>query len=159
MDVVNDQDEVIGQASKKEVYEKLLTHRIAEVFVFNDAGELLLQKRSANCSYCPLHWSMSAAGHVDTGETYEQAIHREMQEEIGVDLPLTFVGKEYYTEDPRNVMKFIAVFQATSNGPFNVNPQEVDSVAFFPLDRVREMIKNGEPFHPQMKYMLARYFK
>lgn len=45
-DVVDEADEVTGQATRREVHERNLLHRAVHVFVVNRHGELLLQKRS-----------------------------------------------------------------------------------------------------------------
>ena len=77
LDVVNENDEVVGKASKKEIYEKSLTHRIVHVFVFNDKGEMVLQVRSKDSPFCPLYWDTAASGHVQSGESYEEAAFKE----------------------------------------------------------------------------------
>lgn len=158
MDYVDENDTVLGQALKKEIYERRLTHRIAHVWIFTTDGKLVIQKRAASCHYCPLHWSVSAAGHVDAGETYEQGAMRELKEELGVALPLIFIDKIFYEDDPRGAKKFIAIFKTTSDGPFEMDPEEVAEVRTETLDEVRQMIARGEPFHPQMRYVLEHYF-
>jgi isopentenyldiphosphate isomerase len=47
-DIVNEKDEIIGQASRPEVHAKNLFHRASHVWIFNSKGEMLLQKRSTN---------------------------------------------------------------------------------------------------------------
>src|SRR3989338_5086488 len=158
LDIVSEQDEVVGRAARAEIYERKLTHRIVHVYVFNSQGELALQRRSAQCDYCPLHFGTSAAGHVSSGETYEQAAQRELKEELGINVPLQFLGKEYYTEDPRGVMKFISVYRAEYDGDLPFDPKEVESVRWLSLNRVRALLKAGEPFAPQLAYMLKKFF-
>ena len=157
LDVVNAADVVIGQASKKEVYDQCLPHRIVHVYLFDDMGRLALQKRSAACAFCPLHWSMSAAGHVQSQENYEAAAQRELNEELGITLPLQFVGKELYL-DPLCSETFLGIFRATANGPFAIDPKEVDHVSFVPLNEVRMMIAQGEPFHAQFVHVFNKFF-
>ena len=66
LDIVDDDDEVIGSASISDIYEKHFTHRIVHIFVFN--GErMLLQLRSNEARFYPLHWCTAAAGHVKSG--------------------------------------------------------------------------------------------
>src|SRR3989338_2368529 len=93
MDFVNEKDEVIGKALQKDIYGKLLTHRIVHVLIFNDKGEMALQLRSKNKNFVPDHWSTSAGGHVQSGETYEQAALRECEEELGIKLKMQFLFK------------------------------------------------------------------
>ena len=58
-DVVDADDQVIGQATRSEVHARGLMHRAAHVFVFNSSGELLLQQRSATKDAHPLCWTLS----------------------------------------------------------------------------------------------------
>lgn len=155
--IVNEQDEVIGQASQAEIYANYYTHRIVHIFIFNDRGEMAPQKRSLHMTYCPDHWCTAVAGHVDAGETYEAAALRECQEELGITIPITFLAKDFY--QPKNyVHKFLATFTATFNGPFNLNPFEVSEIDFFPISEIKQKIKNGEKFHPELLYLLQKYY-
>jgi predicted protein tyrosine phosphatase len=67
-DVVNERDEVVGQAPRSEVHRRKLNHRAVHVLVFNSRGELFLQKRSLKKDCFPGAWDSSASGHLDTGE-------------------------------------------------------------------------------------------
>jgi isopentenyl-diphosphate Delta-isomerase len=99
-------DQVIGQATREDVYTNNHMHRIVHIFVRDRAGRFLLQIRSATVKYCPLHWSTSAGGHVQTGETYEEAARRELEEEIGLTQgELREVGKFFY--QPRELSKYV----------------------------------------------------
>ena len=84
LDIVDQNDNIIGQAPKDDAYENKLGHRIVHVLIFNDQKKMVLQLRSANVSFCPLHWSTAVGGHVQAGETYEQAAIREYEEELNL---------------------------------------------------------------------------
>lgn len=157
LDVVNLNDEVVGQAKEEDIYAQLLPHRIVHVLIFNKKGEMALQLRSARKSYCPLHWVTSVSGHVLAGETYEQAALREMKEEIGVDLPLEMFKKDPYN-DERNLPRFLVTFKATYDGPFTISPREVERMEFFSIGKILEMIQKGEKIHPQLLFLLQKHF-
>jgi len=92
-DVVDANDQVTGQATRKEVHEKNLLHRAVHVFAVNRHGELLLQKRSRFKDAHPEVWDSSVAGHLDAGEDYASAAIRELEEEMGItDVPVQEVG-------------------------------------------------------------------
>lgn len=77
-DVCDEHDRVIGQAPRSVVHAQGLLHRAVHVFVFNSAGELLLQMRSRHKDEAPLQFTSSASGHLGAGETYEAAAPREL---------------------------------------------------------------------------------
>src|SRR6266571_6880500 len=83
-DVVNEHDEVTGQQTRSEVHRLGLKHRAVHVLVFNDRGEVFLQKRSMKKDRQPGVWDSSASGHVDTGEDYDACAVRELGEELGL---------------------------------------------------------------------------
>lgn len=74
--------------TRRQAHEQSFPHRIAAVFVFSMDGRLYVQVRSDNGRF-----DHTVGGHVDVGESYEQAAVREMQEEVGIDAPLTLVAK------------------------------------------------------------------
>lgn len=157
MDFVNEKDEVLGNLPKKEIYEKQLTHRIVHIFIFNNKGERALQLQSRQKSFCPLHWATSATGHVKSGETYEQAALRELEEEIGVKTTIDFLHKDLY-EVRKGFTKFLSTFKTIYNGPFILKPDEVEKVEFFSLEEIQKMIKSGEKFHPELLFLLEKHF-
>ncbi|WP_040253957.1 NUDIX hydrolase [Psychroserpens mesophilus] len=71
---------------KSEIHAKGHLHNTAHLWCFNSKGEILLQQRAASKVICPLLWDVSVAGHIDAGETPEQAALREAKEEIGINL-------------------------------------------------------------------------
>ena len=85
--VVNERDEVVGTMPKDEAHKTGAPHRIAVVYVENDAGQFLVQIRMSGAL------DHSAAGHVDPGESYEEAAKRELQEELGIaNVALRWIG-------------------------------------------------------------------
>src|SRR3974390_3521401 len=85
-DVVNERDEVIGRAPRKEVHARGLWHRAVHVLVFNARGEVFLQKRSMLKDTAKGQWDSSSSGHLDSGEEYDACAVRELREEIGLCL-------------------------------------------------------------------------
>lgn len=132
-DIVNENDEVIGQATKEEVAAKGLICRVSFIMLVNSKGELLLHQRSANKKAYPLYWSGAAAGHLIRGETYEQAAIRELKEELGVEAELEFVGK-FFSEEDREM---VGVFLGHYDGPIKIEPMEVERVEYHRPERLQ----------------------
>ncbi len=157
LDIVDKDDNVIGKAAKDDIYKKMLCHRIAHVLIFDDKGKMILQKRSDKVSFCPDHWSTAVGGHVQTGETYQEAALREYQEELGVKSDLEFIGKDFY-DVPNVPKKFLATFKTQFNGVFNPDPEAVSAVEAFDIEGIRKMIESGEKFHPELIFILNKYY-
>ena len=87
IDIVDENDTVVGKATKQEAQEKGLRHRIVRIALEDPAGNILLQKRQHDKELFPDCWDNSASGHVDCGESYDAAAERELYEELGVVTP------------------------------------------------------------------------
>ncbi|MFA6215486.1 MAG: NUDIX domain-containing protein [Patescibacteria group bacterium] len=157
LDIVDKNDNVINQASKDDAYKKQLCHRIVHVLIFNNEGKMALQLRSGQVAFCPKHWSTAVGGHVQTGESYEQAALREYQEELGTTSQLEFLFKDFYAV-PEIPNKFLATFKTIFNGPFKPDLTVVEKVDFFSLEEIKEMIKQKEKFHPELLFILQNHF-
>ena len=128
--VVDAEDRVVGEAARATVHGDNLLHRAVHILLFNDAGELFLQKRSRLKDRHPSVWDSSAAGHVDAGEDYDQAADRELREELGVSAPLERVVKLPASE--RTGLEFIWLYRGRHNGPFVLARSEIELGKFFP---------------------------
>ncbi|MFT4303643.1 MAG: NUDIX hydrolase [Candidatus Woesearchaeota archaeon] len=157
LDFVDDTDNVVGRASKNEVYEKKLRHRICHVLILNNKGDMALQLRSSTVNFCPNHWSTAVGGHVQSGETYEQGAIREYQEELGTTSNLKLIGIDSYSNDG-TPDKFLATFKTIYEGPFQYEEGKVTKVEYFSIDEIKSMIKNGEKFHPELLFILKKYY-
>ena len=95
--LVDDADRELGYLSKAECHRcRGVLHRAFSLLIFNDAGELLLQQRSAAKRLWPLYWSNSCCSHPRRAETMEAATHRRLQEELGLRCALHFLFKFQY---------------------------------------------------------------
>lgn len=128
-DVVDKNNHVMAREPRDFVHANNLLHRAAHILVFNEQGEVLLQKRSAWKDRAPLLWDSSAAGHLNTGETYIAAAQREAEEELGVTLTLHPLGKLPASSTTGH--EFVEVFTAKHEGPFTLPPAEIEAAKFF----------------------------
>ena len=94
-----------------------------------------------------------------SGETSKEAAIREMEEEIGIKTNIDFKWKDLYiNKEQAGHQKFLVTFTTTFEGPFKVSPIEVEKVEFFSLDQIQEMINQGEKFHPELLFLLEKYY-
>jgi len=157
LDFVDKNDNVIGATTRDGIYKKNLIHRIVHVMIFNNEGKIALQLRSNKVSYCPNHRSTTVGGHVQTGESYEEAALREYNEELWTESKIEKISKDYY-EIEWDISKFLVTFKTIFNGPFYPDGKEVEKIDFFTIEEIEKMIKNGEKFHPELLFLLNKYF-
>lgn len=141
-DIVNDNDVVIGTQRRGIVnFDPSLIHRSIYVLVFSSKGQLFFHQRSATKDTDPLLWTISCSGHVGSGSSYIEAAHRELQEELGIDVPLKFVDK-FIIRLPHET-EMTAIFTGTSDGPFQLHPQEIVTGKFLSKEESIIEIEKG----------------
>ena len=102
-----------------------LLHPVVHLHVFNAKGELYLQKRPEWKDIQPGKWDTAVGGHMDYGETPEDALIREVREELGItDFTPEFMGK--YVFDSKRERELVYVNRTTYNGPVRPSSEELD---------------------------------
>jgi isopentenyl-diphosphate delta-isomerase type 1 len=145
--IVDENDRPVGVATRGEAQQKGLLHRIARIVVYDENGNVLLQKRSSSRPTWPNCWDNSAAGHVDVGEDYITAARRELKEELGVDGKPEEIA--YYKAegelDGRKFNRFTTVFKVVLSSDTHFTPQEdeVSGLRWFSVDELNELVKSS----------------
>jgi len=86
LDVVNERDEVTGQAERDEVHRLGLVCRLVYLCFYTSSGDVILQKRSVTKKNDPGKLTAAASGHVAAGQSYLEAAVRETFEETGIQI-------------------------------------------------------------------------
>ncbi|QPJ65948.1 MAG: NUDIX domain-containing protein [Candidatus Nitrohelix vancouverensis] len=133
-DVVDAQDHIIGQATRREVHQKGWMHRSVHIFVLNPAGDLFLQKRAESKDENPGLWDSSTSGHVDAGEDYDTAAHRELQEELGIksDLKIAFS----LSACPQTFNEHVRVYSCHTDQTIIINRDEISEGRFWTFEEI-----------------------
>ncbi|HEY5298657.1 MAG TPA: NUDIX domain-containing protein [Verrucomicrobiae bacterium] len=142
--IVNERDEVIGQAPRQEIHARGLLHRAVHVLVFNSRGEIFLQKRSMKKDRQPGVWDSSCSGHADSGESYDETAVRELQEEIGLKIKSPLQKLFKIDACAETDAEFVWVYRCENNGPFQLHPDEIETGAWFAPDVVTKWV-NDKP--------------
>jgi isopentenyl-diphosphate delta-isomerase type 1 len=140
---VDENDAVIGPRTRGELHRLGLRHRAVHILVFNAQGDLFLQKRSANKDINPNLWDTSAAGHVDRGESYDEAARRELMEELGIDGTLTLRAIFKLPSSPETGWEFIQVYTMTHDGPLQLNADEITNGQWIHPAKLDDWIYQG----------------
>lgn len=87
--LVDEQDEEVGSGEKMSVHKTGLLHRAFSIFVFNDKGEMMLQRRALDKYHSAGLWSNTCCSHPRPGEKTMDSAHRRLREEMGFDCDLS----------------------------------------------------------------------
>ncbi len=140
--ILNEEGEVIGKASRGECHNgSRLLHPVVHLHLMNSRGELYLQRRPLWKEIQPGKWDTAVGGHVDYGETIEEALRREVREEIGLT---DFVPKKmcHYLYDSEREREMVYVYRAVYDG--EVCPsEETDGGRFWSIEELRESLGKG----------------
>lgn len=154
--MVNERDEVVGRAARREVHERGLWHRAVHVLVFDGRGRVFLQKRSMSKDQCAGLWDSSCSGHLDAGEDYDAAAVRELAEEIGIKV----------AEPPRRWFRieaceptgweFVWVYRLEHDGPVTLEPDEIQYGEWVaPAEVSRRVNLRPDEFCPSFRMIWA----
>ncbi len=155
-DVVDPKDQVIDVQGRDLVHVNKLAHRAVHLWIFNKKGELFLQKRSRWKAHHPGLWCSSVAGHVNAGEDYVAAAHRELEEELGITLKL----QSFYRIEASEATgeEFIECFYGYSEGPFKIDLCEIEVGAFFSSEVITKwLLATPEVFTPVFRLLVQKF--
>ena len=165
LDIVDKRSNVVGKATREEVYGRGLLHPAVNIIVINPQGKIYIQQRSAKKSVFPLYWDISAAEHLKSGENYQRAAKRGLMEELGIEASVRLlrskhIQKSEYHNGNKRILEYELVelwgavwageiridLEEVANGKFVSLPylEKFDEATFTPwgLDEVRFILEN-----------------
>lgn len=157
-DVVDENDNVLGRATRKETHEKSLLHRSVHMLVFNSRGDLFLQKRVMTKDENPGLWDTSAAGHVNSGEDYFTGAQRELQEELSITADLVPFLK--FKACAETFWEHVTIYTCVTDQKIVCDPSEISEGRFWSLNEIKESIRNNpELFTSTFRIIFDRYIQ
>jgi len=155
--IVDEEGKVIGAATRGECHNgSRLLHPVVHLHVFNSRGEVYLQKRPEWKDIQPGKWDTAVGGHIDEGETPEQALTREVGEELGItDFKPERVGQ--YVFESQREREYVYVNRTTYDGPIRPSAEELDGGRFWSLDEIRAAI-GQQILTPNFESEFQRFF-
>jgi isopentenyldiphosphate isomerase len=144
IDVVDEQDRVVGQARRAESYARRLRHRCSFILVRDAEDRIFVHRRTATKRVFPSCHDMFVGGVVGAGETYDEAAWREAREELGVDaLPAPEFQFKFLFETPEHAW-WSAVYQVRWDGPVSPQAEEVAWHTFLTEAELAERLEKGD---------------
>ena len=142
-EVYDPENQRVGEEPRHLVHASGLYHRSVHVFIFNGAGEVLIQQRAAGKDVCPGAWDISVAEHTKPGEYGFQTALRGVREELGVEVTVKLIAdfrlnKFEYPELGVKDFEFVQTYQAVHDGPFTLDTAEVAGFRFITMHGLRQ---------------------
>jgi isopentenyldiphosphate isomerase len=149
--LVDETGKIIGKATRKKVHSGPgMLHPVVHLQIINSKGEIYLQKRAVNKDVEPGKWDSSVGGHVDLGETIEQALLRETREELNLS-GIHPVPMAQYKWESAVESELVFSFTALYNAMPVFNKKEIDDGRYWSVGEIRKNLGKGV-FTPNFEY-------
>ena len=159
--LVDKEDNELGLMEKQQAHVAGLLHRAFSVFIFNSNGELMLQQRAASKYHSPTLWTNTCCSHPRENESYVEAAHRRLIEEMGFDCDLAFKFSFIYKANLDNGLtehELDYVFVGTFDGEPYLNMDEVMAYRWVEMDDLKkDIIKNRQNYTALFKIIFEQY--
>ena len=143
--ILSTEGEVIGKATRQDCHSgSMLLHPVVHLHIFRQSGYIYLQKRSLNKDIQPGKWDTAVGGHVDYGETIEDALYREVYEELGLKdiLPQKLISYIFQSEIEREMINVYYIIANDDFAPI-YDSVEIDDARFWHIDEIDSAIGTG----------------
>ncbi|MER6090200.1 NUDIX hydrolase [Streptomyces bluensis] len=145
LDIVDENDRVIGQSPRGEAYARGLRHRCAFIHVRDAEGRVFVHRRTPTKLVFPSLYDMWVGGVVGAGESYDDAALREAEEELGVSgLPRPAYLFKFLYDNGAGQSWWSAVYEVRCDLPVNPQAEEVAWHDFLTEDEVERRLTEWE---------------
>ena len=134
---------VVGKALRSECHSgSMLLHPVVHLHIFDKQGRLYLQRRSMSKEIQPGKWDTAVGGHVDYGETIEEALHREVCEELGIT-GFEPIHNFTYLFQSSVEREMVYSYRTIYEGDIVIDPAEIDEGRYWDIDEVMAHMGKG----------------
>ena len=168
-EIFDDHNHLLGKAPRAEVHATGLFHRSVHILLFNERGELLMQRRADDKDICPSCWDFSAAEHLKPGETTLEGALRGLEEELGIsnqEAPSLELWRPYrlqtYGSEELGIIdnEFVETYLGEFNGELRMDTVELSALEYWTVERIETTIgQSPEKFTPWFLNEMAYYFQ
>lgn len=142
--LVDESDNDIGVMEKMEAHVSASLHRAISVFIFNTAGEMLLQKRAKSKYHSGGLWTNTCCSHPRPDESPSDSASRRLMEEMGLTCQLKPAFTFIYKCELDNSLfehELDHVFTGVSDSPPTLNPEEAEDFKFINLEQLQQEVE------------------
>lgn len=158
-DVLSVSRELLGETVQSDEELKQNEYRlVVGACIFNSKNQLLIQKRQSDKKSWPDYWDISAAGSAIAGESSNQAIIREVKEELGLNLPLLEVLPQLSVNFTKGFQDYYLVEKDLELEDIVIQEEEVQDVKWASQDEIMDLI-NKEQFVTYHTHLIGLFFE
>ncbi len=158
--LVSAEDIITGYAPKMHVHQQGLLHRAFSIVIYNDEGEMLIQKRASSKYHSGELWTNACCSHLVEEKDFEEYMHERLKHEMGFDCELKFSFKFHYIANFENGLtenEIDHVYTGKWNGTPHPDPTEADDYRWMSIEEISENIaKHPENFTYWFKEIILR---
>lgn len=159
--LVDELDKEIGIMEKLAAHQQSTLHRAFSVCLFDEKGEMLLQRRADNKYHCAGLWTNTCCSHPRPGEEVKTAAKRRLLEEMGIeDVDLNKEFDFIYQATFDNGLfehEFDHVFFGEFSGEPLINREEVEEWKYMSLEQIEEELNRyPEKYTPWFKIIIEK---
>ena len=142
--IVDEEGHTLGQITRGEAHSgSRVLHPVVHLHLFNSQGQLYLQRRPLWKDIQPGRWDTACGGHIAYGESPEEALRREVSEELGIeDFVPTRLG--HYVFDSKRERELVYVNSTIYDGPIRPSAEELDGGRFWLPEEILAAIGTGQ---------------
>jgi isopentenyl-diphosphate Delta-isomerase len=159
--LVDERGRALGAMDKLAAHRAGRLHRAISIFVFDDEGRLILQRRATGKYHSGGQWANTCCSHPRPGEDGLAAAHRRLVEELGFDCPLSYRTDILYRADVGSGLvehEWVEAYVGCYKGPIRPDPNEASEWRAVAADRLAQEIETTpEAFAPWLRIYVRRH--
>jgi isopentenyl-diphosphate Delta-isomerase len=159
--LVDERNRAVGVSGKLETHQRGLLHRAFSIFLFDETGRILLQRRASVKYHSGGLWANTCCGHPRFGERTKPAAHRRLGEELGMKARLTYGFRARYRTPLDHGLtenELVYVFGGRAEGPIRPDPQEVSETRIISVgDLIADVAARPDTYVYWLRHYLERH--